>query len=117
MKHRIAHLEPGPLSLLEILVLGPLAALFTIWLVPSIVGIEWQCIGTAGVEHVGGDTYLSTIVVLGTFGWLLVTVGAIYAQIAESHRLAVLLPLGWFAAFVTGALVIGLSLGPVSCPA
>ena len=117
MTHRIAHLEPGPVSLLEILFLGPLAALFTLWLVPSLVGIEWQCASALGVVHVGGDTYLSTIVVFGTLGWLLVMVGAIYAQIAESHRLAVLLPLGWFAAFVAGALLIGLSLGPVSCPA
>src|SRR5574341_1315784 len=108
MHHRIRHIEPGPLSFLEILVLGPLAALLTIWIVPGVVGIEWQCLGSSGIQRVGGDTYLSTIVVLGTFGWMLVTVGAVYAQIAESRRLAVVLPIAWFAVFVAGALIAGL---------
>jgi hypothetical protein len=115
MKHRIEHVAPGALSLLEILVLGPLAAFLTIWLVPGLVGLEWQCVGTSGVQRVGGDTYLSAVVVAGTFGWLLVMVGAIYAQIGESRRLAAVLPLVWFSAFVAGALIYALALGPESC--
>jgi hypothetical protein len=117
MRHRIGHLEPGPLSLLEILVLGPLAAFLTLWLVPDLVGIEWQCLGTSGVERLSGDTYLSTIVVLGTFGWMLVMLGAVYAQIAESRRMAAVLPAVWFTVFVAVALIYGLALGPQSCPA
>jgi hypothetical protein len=55
--------------------------------------------------------------VFGTFGWLLVLVGALYAQITESRRLAVLLPLAWFAVFVSVAVSAALAMGSQSCPA
>ena len=116
MSHRARELSPGPLSLLEIALLGPLAALVVLWLVPSAVGFEWQCLGTSGVERVPGDTYLAAVVVLGTFGWLLVMVGAIYAQIADSRRVAVLLPLAWFGVFVAGSVIAALSIGAQICP-
>lgn len=106
----------GALSAVEILVLGPLAAFLVLWVVPAAFEIEWQCIGTTGVQRVAGDSYVAGVTVAGTFGWLAVAVGAIYAQISESRRLAVLLPLVWFAFFVLAALIGAVSLGSQTCP-
>jgi hypothetical protein len=87
-----------------------------LWVVPSGLGIEWKCIGGSGVVRVSGDSYLAGVMVAETFGWLAVTAGAIYAQIADSRRFAVLLPVAWFVALVGGALVAALSIGSQLCP-
>jgi len=106
----------GPLSMLEILVLGPLAAFLVLRVIPSTFGIEWECFGEYGRERVVGDSYLAGISVAGTFGWLAVIVGVLYAQIAESRRLTVLLPLAWFLVLVLTSLVVSASMGPQLCP-
>jgi hypothetical protein len=108
----------GTLGFLEILVLGTLAAVLTLWAIPSAIGIEWECLaGSGGVEPGSGDFYLSGVVVLGTVGWLLVSIGVLYAQIFESRRGALLLPAAWFVAFVLGTLTVALVLGSQPCPA
>ena len=104
------------LGVLEILVLGPLAALIVLWLIPATFEIEWRCVGQAGVQRVSGDAYIAAVVVAGTFGWLLVLIGEIYAHIAESQRLALLLPIAWFAVFVAAALIAAISMGSQLCP-
>jgi len=106
----------GVLSVLEILVLGLLSAFVVLQLVPATVGIEWQCVGTYGVQRIAGDSYLDAASVVGTFGWLAVAAGVLYAQIAESRRLAVLLPLAWFGVFVSGSVITAISMGPQLCP-
>jgi hypothetical protein len=56
------------------------------------------------------------MVVVGTFGWLLVAAGVLFARIWESEKLAVLLPLVWFLVLVLSALGIAAAMGPDVCP-
>jgi hypothetical protein len=117
-RKRPRHPSLGTLGFLEILVLGTLAAVLTLWAIPSAIGIEWECLaGSGGVEPGRGDSYLSGVVVLGTVGWLLVSIGVLYAQIFESRRGTLLLPVAWFVAFVLGTLIVALTLGSQHCPA
>ncbi|MEX2613507.1 MAG: hypothetical protein WD380_08005 [Gaiellaceae bacterium] len=102
--------------MLEIIVLGLLAAYVVLLLIPSAFRIESDCVGEYGRERITGDSYVAAAAVVGTFGWLAVTAGAIYAQIAESTRLSLLLPLAWFVFFVGGFLVIAAAIGPQLCP-
>ena len=113
---RSRHIGPGLLGATEILVLGALAAFLVLWVIPSAFSIESDCIGAFGFERTAGDAYVAASVVVGTFGWLAVAVGAIYARIVESSRLSVLLPIAWFAIFVGGFLVGAALLGPELCP-
>jgi hypothetical protein len=110
------HLGAGALSTLEILVLGLLAAYIVLLAIPEAFRIESECVGLYGHERVGGDSYFAAAAVLGTFGWLGVATGAIFAQIAESARAALLLPLVWFVVFVGGFLVAAMAMGPQLCP-
>lgn len=43
--------------------------------------------------------------------------GVLYASIAESPRLAAVLPIAWFAALVTVSLIAAISMGSQLCPA
>lgn len=106
----------GLVALLEILALGVLAAWLVLWVVPSAFQIEWDCVSTSGARRVGGDSYAAAVVLAGTFGWLLVAIGVISAQIAESRRATLLLPLAWFAVFVVAALVAAAAMGAQPCP-
>ncbi len=63
-----------------------------------------------------GDRYVAGFVVLGTFGWLAVATGTIFASIVDKRRLVVLLPLAWFLAFSLPAFVVGMAIGPAPCP-
>lgn len=96
MTRHLRHPSYGSLGLLEILLLGPVAAFLVVRFIPSLFGADWDCVGAYGRQRVAGDTYLAGMVVMGTFGWLLVAVGVLFAQIAESEKLAALLPLVWF---------------------
>lgn len=108
--------SPGTLVLLEVLVLGPLAAFLVMRVIPSMFGVEWECVGAHGRERVAGDSYLAGMVVVGTFGWLLVAAGVLFARIWESEKLAVLLPLVWFLVLVLSSLAISAAVGPDLCP-
>lgn len=116
MSHHLRKPSSASLGLLEILVLGPLAAFLVVYLIPSLVGLDWNCVGAFGPQRLSGDTYIAGMMVLGTFGWLLVGIGVLLAQIAESERLAVLLPVSWFLLLVFSSLAISAAMGPESCP-
>jgi hypothetical protein len=111
--HRIS---AGSLALLEILVLGPIAALVVLRFVPDAFAIESECFGAGGSQRVAGDTYNAGMVVAGTFGWLFVLVGVVFAEIAESRRVTVLLPIVWFVALVVTSLLAALAIGSQPCP-
>lgn len=113
---RSRRIGAGFLGALEILVLGPLAAYLVLRVIPSAFSIESDCVGQYGVQRITGDSYFAAAAVVGTFGWLAVAGGAIYAQIAESSRLALLLPLAWFVVFVGGFLAGAAAIGPQVCP-
>jgi hypothetical protein len=102
--------------MLEILVLGSLAAYLVLLAIPAAFTIESDCVGSYGLERVSGDSYFAAAVVLGTFGWVGVAMGALFAQIAESARTALLLPAVWFVVFVGGFLVAAAAMGPRPCP-
>jgi hypothetical protein len=106
----------GWLSVLEVVVLGPLAAYVVLLAIPSVFEIESQCVGPYGVQRIAGDSYFAGAGVGGTLGWLAVIGGAIYAQIADSPRLVVLLPIAWFLAFVSGSFIVAAALGAQLCP-
>jgi hypothetical protein len=84
--------------------------------IPSAFTIESECVGEYGRQRITGDSYFAAAAVVGTFGWLAVAAAAIYAQIAESTRLALLLPFAWFVIFVGGFLVFAAAIGPQLCP-
>ncbi len=113
--HRSQSVPLGLVCALEILVLGSLAALLVLWVIPSAFEIEWACVGVSGVLHQAGDSYVAGFGVAGTFGWLAVFVIAIFANIAEVRWLPVVLPLAWFLTLVAGSLVAAASIGPQPC--
>ena len=113
--HRSRSLPSGLLCGLEILVLGPLAALLVLWVIPSAFEIEWACVGAYGVLRQAGDSYVAGFGVAGTFGWLAVFVAAIFANIAEVRWLPIVLPVAWFLALVAASLVVAASIGPQPC--
>lgn len=115
-EHRSWHLSAGWLSVVELLVLGPLAAILVLGLIPSAFEIEWACIGPRGIEGTAGDTYAAAFGVVGTLGWFAVLAAAIYAEIVGARRLAVLLPVIWFAVLVSTALIAAAAIGPQLCP-
>ena len=116
MSRHLRKPSSASLGLLEIVVLGPLAAFLVVYLIPSLMGLDWNCVGAFGPQRLSGDTYIAGVMVLGTLGWLLVALGVLFAQIAESERLAVLLPVAWFLLLVLSSLVISAAMGPKYCP-
>ena len=113
--HRSRSLPSGLLCGLEILVLGPLAALLVLWVIPSAFEIHWGCVTGSGVLRQAGDSYAAGFAVAGTFGWLAVFVAAIFANIAEVRWLPIVLPVAWFLALVAASLVVAASIGPQPC--
>jgi hypothetical protein len=113
----LAHVPAGAVSAFEILVLGLLAAYLVLVVIPGAFEIESSCVGRLGVQSTDGDSYIGGLVAVGTLGWLGVFLGTIWASIADKPRMVVLLPALWFAAFVLGALVLAIWVGPQPCPA
>jgi hypothetical protein len=112
------HVPYGALGLLELVVLGVLAAFLTLWAIPHAFAIEWECLAkTGGVRSGDGDFYESGVVVIGTVGWLLVSIGVLYSRIFDSRRGTLLLPAVWFGIFVLGALIVATALGSQPCAA
>jgi cytochrome bd-type quinol oxidase subunit 2 len=107
----------GLLTAVEIFVLGSLAAVLVLWAIPAAFGVEWACLTTEGVAQRSADTYADGVTLAGTLGWLLAGVAALFAIITEQRRLAALLPLAWFVAFVLVALAAAAAIGPQLCPA
>jgi hypothetical protein len=50
------------------------------------------------------------------FGWLLVLVGIVYAEIADNRRAAAAIPAVWFATLVALSIVWAAAIGPERCP-
>lgn len=105
----------GLVSSVSILVLGALAAVVLVFLVPELLTIESSCVSAQGWTRSDGDQYFGTVLVLGTFGWLGVAVATIYASIAERRLAVLLLPYAWFVAFMTLALTIAVIVSPAPC--
>lgn len=101
---------------IEVIVLAPLAAILVLLAFPSWFAIEWGCVSTTtGVMRTAGDAYIATFGVLGTLGWLLVVMAALFANVTGSSRVAAYLPIGWFTALVTSALIAAAAIGPQTC--
>jgi amino acid transporter len=113
---RSFRMTAGWLSVVEMLVLGPAAAILVLGAIPSAFEVEWACVGATGSVRTAGDTYVAAFATLGTMGWLGVLVALIYAEIAGWQRLVAVLPLVWFAVLVAAALVAAAVIGPEPCP-
>lgn len=113
---RRLHLGAEWLSVLEMLILGPLAAYLVLGAIPDAFDVEWSCVSSAGMERSGGEDYIASFAVFGTLGWFAVLTGSIFAGIADARRLAAILPLAWFLILVGSALVAAATLGPAVCP-
>lgn len=109
-------LPTGALSALAFLLLGPAAAVLVLVAIPRGFEIESSCVTSGGVQKTAGDTFVAAFALLGTLGWIVAFLGAIYASIADRRGVVVLLPLVWFAVLVFSALVVAALLGPVPCP-
>ena len=55
--------------------------------------------------------------IIVAFGWFLVLVGIVYAEIADNQRAAAVIPVVWFAILVAMSLVSAAAIGPELCPA
>jgi hypothetical protein len=109
-------LSPDRLLWAQVLVLAPLAALLVLLLIPSWFDIGWGCIGTeTGVLRTAGDLYITAFGVIGTLGWLLVVMAALFANVTGASRAAALLPGAWFVALVGAALLAAAAIGPSPC--
>lgn len=105
------------LSLVELVVFIPLAGVLVLWLIPKWFDIQWSCVSGLGQEgNTSGDVYSNAAGVLGTFGWIVIVIGVLYAHIAERPRLAALLPALWFVLLVGGALLAAAAISPATCP-
>ena len=115
MTHR--SLSAETLSVVEILVLAPLAAVLAFWIVPSAFEIDWSCVTVLGVESTRGDSFARVVAVSGSIGWVFVFLGVLFAQIAERPRLAAALPIAWFVLLVGAMTIAAAAVGPAPCPA
>jgi hypothetical protein len=115
-RHRRLQLSPEWLGALEMLILGPLAAILVLGVIPSAFEVEWACTTSLGTEHTAGEDYIAAFAVFGTIGWFGVLVASIFAGIADARRLAALLPAAWFVLLVGAALVVAATVGPAACP-
>ena len=115
-KRRPLHLSAGWLSLVELIVLAPAAAILVFGVVPPAFDVEWSCLGGFGVITTDGDAYLAGFATIMAFGWLIVLVGIVYAEIADNRRAAAAIPAVWFAALVALAVVWAAAIGPERCP-
>ena len=116
-KRRSSRVSAGWLSVVELLVLVPAAGILVFGVVPSAFDVEWSCLGGFGVQTTDGDAYLAGFATLMTFGWLLVLVGIVYAEITDNERAAAVLPVVWFAILLAISLVAAAAIGPALCPA
>jgi hypothetical protein len=114
--HPRRRLTAGTLSLIEILVLAPLAAILAFWLIPQAFDIEWSCVGGTGISTSDGESFAQSIAVFGTIGWFVVLLGTLYATIADRERLAAVLPVAWFVVLVAAMTIAAASVGPALCP-
>jgi hypothetical protein len=110
-------LTAGTLSLIELLVLAPLAAILAFWLIPEAFGVEWSCVTRTGIGNTDGESFAENIAVFGTIGWFVVFIGTLFAHIADRERLAAALPIAWFLLLVTAMTIAAASIGPAPCPA
>ncbi|MDW8339624.1 MAG: hypothetical protein RMM28_10855 [Thermoleophilia bacterium] len=114
--HHRSWLSPERVLWAEVLVLAPVAALLVLLLIPSWFELGWGCIGTeTGVLRTAGDLYIAAFGVVGTLGWLLVVMAALFANVTGASRAAALLPGAWFAVLVGSALVFAAAVGPAPC--
>ena len=112
---RLHRVPVGLVSLASMLVLGVLAAFLVVDVIPRLFTIEPSCVSAGGWQGSTGESYFDAVMVIGTFGWLGVAVGAIYASIADRRRVVLLLPVAWFLALVTFALTLAIVVGPAIC--
>jgi hypothetical protein len=115
-QRRRPHLGAEWLSVLEMLILGPLAAYLVLGAIPDAFDVEWSCLSTIGTERTGGEDYIAGFAVFGSLGWFAVLAGSIFAGIADARRLAATLPFAWFVILVGSALVAAATIGPAACP-
>ncbi len=114
---RRRHPSVDSLSLLELVVLVPLAGVLTLWFFPKWFDVQWTCVSGFGEQgNTPGDVYSNAVGVLGTLGWIVVAIAVLFAHIAERPRLAALFPAVWFGLLVGGALVAAAAISPSPCP-
>jgi hypothetical protein len=106
----------GLVSFVSIVFLGVLAIGIVLDVVPRLFTIESECFAGVGRIRTSGDSYNAGFVVLGTFGWLGVAIGTLYASIAGRRGIVLALPVAWFLAFVGLAVLVALAIGPTPCP-
>lgn len=111
------HVPAGAVSALEFLVLGPLAAVLVLAVIPQRFEIESSCVGRLGYVGTVGDTYVASVSALATLAWIVTFLAVIYASIGEMRAAVVVLPAACFSAVVLGALAAAVAVGPALCPA
>jgi hypothetical protein len=115
-RHPRLHVSAEWLAALEMLILGPLAAILVLGVIPSALEVEWACTTSLGTTRTAGEDYIAAFAVFGTIGWFGVLVASIFAGIADARRLAAILPVLWFVVLVGAALVVAWTVGPAACP-
>ena len=113
----LERIPAGVVSTLGFVLLGPLAGVLVLVVIPDAFGIESSCLTATGTVTTAGDAYVRSFAVLGTLGWLGVVGGAIFAGIVGQRAVVMLLPILWFVVLVLAALVAATVVGPVPCPA
>lgn len=114
--HRLPSLSSERIMWIEVVVLAPLAAILVLLAFPSWFEIDWGCVSTTtGVMRTAGDSYIAAFGVIGSLGWLLVVMIALFANVTGSSRFAAYLPVAWFVTLVTSALVAAAAIGPQTC--
>ena len=114
---RRRRLSVDSLSLLELVVLVPVAGVLVLWLVPS--GSTSSGAASRASESRATRPATATRTRLpssGTFGWIVVAIVVLFAHIAERPRLGAVIAAAWFGLLVGGALLWAAAIGPAQCP-
>ena len=102
------------LTTAEIVILGPVAAIVVLGIVPATFGIEWFCV-FEGAEAKGADYYWDTFSIVTPVTWLALVVAAISTHTRGLRNVAAALPVVWFVLLVASSFVVGASLGSQPC--
>jgi hypothetical protein len=113
-RHRRPHAPLGVLSALEALALAALSFYLVLVVIPDAYAVEWSCFGQSA-QHTSGDTYVSGFVVLGALGWLATLGATALANATNRPRLALLIPVVWFALLTGLAAISAAMIGPLPC--
>ena len=112
--HRLS-MPWGLLVGLELVAFALVSAGLVLDVFPTMFELEWGCVSSSGELHTSADTYVATFAVLGALGWIATAAVTAVVHAAGRTRLALAIPVAWFATLVLLAFGVAAAIGPITC--